>query len=265
MNIDVRQFIQDNYTEYLGDDSFLQPATQRTKNLWSKCKKLLQKEQENGGVLDIETSTFSGITNFKPGYIDKDNELIVGLQTDAPLKRIINPYGGTRMVQQSLNAYNSRVNGEMLEHFTEFRKTHNQGVFDVYTPEIRAARHNGLITGLPDSYGRGRIIGDYRRVALYGIDTLIKAKREDYAELKEINEYTIQLREELAEQVRALEKIKILAKRIFNELDHISGVCVNLNPNKTNLILGISFTFKNAIIFLPKQILIKNLNFVKKY
>ena len=211
--IDVRAFIQENYTEYLGDSSFLHPISVRTSKLWEKCKKLLKQEQENGGVLDIETSTFSGITNFAPGYIDKDNEVIVGLQTDAPLKRIINPYGGMRMVEQSLKAYDKTIDDELKANFNEFRKTHNQGVFDAYTPEIRAARHAGLITGLPDAYGRGRIIGDYRRVALYGIDTLIQEKQEDLRNLKgEMSNELIQLREEVAEQIRALQDIKTLAE-----------------------------------------------------
>ena len=211
--IDVRTFIQENYTEYLGDSSFLHPISVRTSRLWKKCKELLKQEQENGGVLDIETSTFSGITNFAPGYIDKDNEVIVGLQTDAPLKRIINPYGGMRMVEQSLKAYDKTIDDELKANFNEFRKTHNQGVFDAYTPEIRAARHAGLITGLPDAYGRGRIIGDYRRVALYGIDALIQEKQEDLKNLKgEMSNELIQLREEVAEQIRALQDIKTLAE-----------------------------------------------------
>lgn len=211
--IDVRTFIQENYTEYLGDSSFLHPISMRTSKLWKKCKELLKQEQENGGVLDIETSTFSGITNFEPGYIDKYNEVIVGLQTDAPLKRIINPYGGMRMVEQSLKAYNKTIDDGLKANFNEFRKTHNQGVFDAYTPEIRAARHAGLITGLPDAYGRGRIIGDYRRVALYGIDALIQEKQEDLKNLKgEMSNELIQLREEVAEQIRALQDIKTLAE-----------------------------------------------------
>ena len=211
--IDVRSFIQENYTEYTGDASFLAPISKKTQKLWDKCKELLKEEQENGGVLDVETSTFSGITNFKPGYIDQKNEVIVGLQTDAPLKRIMNPYGGMRMVEQSLKSYEKTINEDLKSHFNEFRKTHNQGVFDAYTPEIRAARHVGLITGLPDAYGRGRIIGDYRRVALYGIDALIQEKKEDLLNLKgEMTNEIIQLREEVSEQIRALEDIKKLAE-----------------------------------------------------
>lgn len=174
MIIDVNKFILDNYTEYTGDDSFLQPITERNKILWDKCQKLLAEERIAGGVLDIETNTFSGITAFEPGYIDKENELIVGFQTDAPLKRIINPYGGIRMVEKCLDAYGYNIDSDLLNNFKTFRKSHNDGVFDAYTPEIKKARHVGLITGLPDAYGRGRIIGDYRRVALYGIDALIE-------------------------------------------------------------------------------------------
>lgn len=181
--------------------------------MWNYCKELLKKEIENGGVLDIETSTFSGITNFEPGYIDKDNEVIIGLQSDAPLKRIINPYGGMRMVEQSLKAYNKTIDPDLKKYFNEFRKTHNQGVFDAYTPEIRLARHTGLLTGLPDAYGRGRIIGDYRRVALYGIDTLIEDKKNDLSYLTgQMLDEIIRLREEVSEQIKALEKIKILAQ-----------------------------------------------------
>ena len=214
MEINVKDFIQKNYTEYTGDESFLCGPTIRTLVLWEQCKELLKQEKENGGVLDIDTTTFSGINNFAPGYIDKHQELIVGLQTDAPLKRIINPYGGMRMVEASLKAYNRELDGDLKEHFNEFRKTHNQGVFDVYTPEMRLARHTGLLTGLPDAYGRGRIIGDYRRVALYGIDALIDEKRKDWEALTgEMLEDTIKLREEVAEQIRALKEIKLMAER----------------------------------------------------
>jgi formate C-acetyltransferase len=214
MEINVRDFIQKNYTEYTGDESFLCGPTIRTLVLWEQCKELLKQEKENDGVLDIDTTTFSGINNFAPGYIDKHQELIVGLQTDAPLKRIVNPYGGMRMVEASLKAYNRELDGDLKEHFNEFRKTHNQGVFDVYTPEMRLARHTGLLTGLPDAYGRDRIIGDYRRVALYGIDALIDEKRKDWEALTgEMLEDTIKLREEVAEQIRALKEIKLMAER----------------------------------------------------
>ena len=200
IEIDVNKFILENYTEYLGDDSFLQPITERNKNLWDKYKELLKEERIAGGVLDIETNTFSGITAFKPGYIDKENELIVGFQTDAPLKRIINPYGGIRMVEKCLDAYGFDIDTNLLNDFKMFRKTHNDGVFDAYTPEIKKARHVGLITGLPDAYGRGRIIGDYRRVALYGIDALIEQKQKQINKnlYKSTEDYVIRLREEVA-------------------------------------------------------------------
>lgn len=214
MNINVKDFIYNNYTEYLGDDSFLQPMTERNQKLWSQCKNLLEQEHKAGGVLDIETKVFSGINNFAPGYIDKDNELIVGFQTDAPLKRIINPYGGMRMVENSLKAYDYSIDEELKNHFNEFRKTHNQGVFDAYPDRVRKARHAGLITGLPDAYGRGRIIGDYRRVALYGINELVAYKKFDLQamENEEMSAEIVQLREEIAMQIKALLEMKELAK-----------------------------------------------------
>ena len=208
MKINVQKFIEENYTEYLGDSSFLTLPTKRTELLWNKCLDLLKKEKEAGGVLDIDTEHFSGINNFAPGYIQKDLEVIYGLQTDKPLKRIINPYGGFRMVEKSLKAYNYSLPDKLSKHFKEFRKTHNDGVFDAYTEEMKLARHNGLITGLPDSYGRGRIIGDYRRVALYGTDTLVKQKQED---LKLLPPHHIQLREEVTMQIKALKQIAELA------------------------------------------------------
>lgn len=211
--IDVRQFILDNYTEYTGDASFLQPLSNRNKLLWDKCQELLKAERDAGGVLDVETETFSGICNFKPGYIDKDLELIVGLQTDAPLKRIINPYGGTRMVEKCLEAYNYKLNSTELQKFKEFRKTHNEGVFDAYPKSVRLARHSGLITGLPDAYGRGRIIGDYRRVALYGTDYLIDCKKEDLDNLDiEMADSNIQIRENISMQIKALKQMAEMAK-----------------------------------------------------
>lgn len=208
--IDVESFILDNYTEYLGDESFLKGVTPRTKKVWSKCEELIKEELEKG-VLDIEVNILSGIDNFEVGYIDKDNEVIVGLQTDAPLKRIINPYGGFRMVKQELEAYGYKLNENVKKSFVEYRKTHNDGVFDAYTKEIRRARSSHLLTGLPDAYGRGRIIGDYRRIPLYGIDYLIEKKQEDLDSIVDINSNTIQLREEVSEQIRALEKIKSMA------------------------------------------------------
>lgn len=209
--INVYDFIVSNYTPYYGDESFLVGPTEKTEKIWKQCLELLEKERENNGLLDVDLTTFSGINNFKPGYIDKENEVIVGLQTDTPLKRMVNPYGGLRMAEKSLEQYNYSLPKEMKEKFHEYRKTHNEGVFDTYTPEIRAARHNGLLTGLPDAYGRGRIIGDYRRVALYGTDKLIQKKKEDYAELDSIIPIYIQLREEIAEQIKALKAMTEMA------------------------------------------------------
>ena len=210
-NIDVADFIKQNYKEYKGDDNFLAPISPKTKKVWEKCEKLLQKEAKVG-LLDVELNAVSGITSFKPGYIDKKNEVVVGLQTDKPLKRIVNLYGGTRMADKALEAYNKKLNSTLESHFKEFRKTHNDGVFDAYTPEIRRARKAGLLTGLPDAYGRGRIIGDYRRVALYGVDKLIEFKQKDYAKIDVSSEENIRLREEVAEQIKALNKLKEMAK-----------------------------------------------------
>ena len=213
--IDVRQFIQNNYTEYRGNADFLCTTSERNKKLWDKCLELLKQEREAGGVLDIETTKFSGINNFGPGYIDKDLELIVGFQSDAPLKRLMNPYGGMRMVKQSLDAYSRKMDEQLEKSFNEFRKTHNDGVFDTYPKNVRLARHTGLLTGLPDSYGRGRIVGDYRRVALYGIDKLIEEKKYTLENLPELQETMsvniIQIREEIAEQIKALKQIKEMA------------------------------------------------------
>lgn len=213
-NIDVSSFIDSNYTEYTGDDSFLETKSIKTGEVWARCEKLLAKERKVG-LLDVELNRISGINNFKPGYIDRKNEVIVGLQTDKPLKRIVNPFGGLRMVQNALKAYNLKMNPRLEKIFSdEIRKTHNDGVFDAYTPDIRKARSAGLITGLPDAYGRGRIIGDYRRVALYGIDRLIAEKENDLLKpqlLKIDSEEVIRLREEVHEQIRALDKIKQMA------------------------------------------------------
>jgi len=208
--IDVSSFIKDNYTEYLGDDSFLKGITKKTKSVWDRCLELFIEENKKG-VLDVELETVSGINNFKPGYINEEDDVVVGLQTDKPLKRIINPYGGMRMVKSSLEAYNLDLSEHYTRAFTEFRKTHNDGVYDAYTPSIRAARSSGLITGLPDSYGRGRIIGDYRRIALYGIDYLIEEKKKDLLNVTIINEENIRLREEINEQIKALGLIKDMA------------------------------------------------------
>jgi formate C-acetyltransferase len=210
-SIDVRDFIQNNYTLYDGDKSFLTGTTVKTDAVWGKAKELLIEELKKG-VLDVETKVVSGINNFKPGYIDKENEVIVGFQTDAPLKRIVNPFGGLRMAEQSLEAYGFQLDEEMGKHFRAYRKTHNDGVFDAYTPEMRAARSAGLLTGLPDAYGRGRIIGDYRRIALYGIDYLIAQKKSDLKQLKgAMLDELLRSREEVNEQIRALEAIKAMA------------------------------------------------------
>lgn len=210
-NIDVEDFIVNNYKEYRGDDSFLCGISKKTKKVWDKCEKLLAKEAKVG-LLDVETDAVSGINTFKPGYIDRQNEVIFGLQTDKPLKRIVNLYGGTRMAEKALAAYGKHLNPEIEKHFCEYRKTHNDGVFDVYTPEIRKARKAGLITGLPDAYGRGRIIGDYRRVALYGIDFLIEEKKKDWSKIDVSSEESIRLKEEVAEQIKALGQIKEMAQ-----------------------------------------------------
>ena len=212
-SIDVRSFIQKNWTPYLGDDAFLTGPTRRTKAVWKRCEELLLQELKNG-ILDVDTHRVSGIDNYAPGYIDKENEVIVGLQTDAPLKRIVNLYGGARMAKSALEQYGYQLDPEIEAHFTEYRKTHNEGVFDAYPERTRAARHAGLLTCLPDAYGRGRIIGDYRRVALYGVDRLIECKKRDLEELDgPMGEERIRLREEVSEQIRALGKVKDMASR----------------------------------------------------
>mgnify|MGYP005790354381 FL=1 len=208
--INVSDFIKNNYKEYKGNENFLKGITQKTDKVWSKCERLLKEELEKK-VLDIDVDNMSGINAFESGYIDKSNEVILGLQTDAPLKRIVNPYGGIRMVYQELDAYGYKLNKDVDKYFNLFRKTHNQGVFDAYTDEIKKARHNGLLTGLPDAYGRGRIIGDYRRIALYGIDYLVLKKQEDLKNIKVINEENIRLREEVSMQIKALNEIKEMA------------------------------------------------------
>lgn len=211
--INVRDFIQKNYTPYSGDNLFLCDATERTKKLWNHCKDLLSKEIERNGVLSIDSEKVSGITSYKPGYIEKDLEVIVGLQTEAPLERGVNPYGGIRMAKQACEAYGYTLNKEIEETFTKYRKTHNQGVFDAYTDDIKKARKYSIITGLPDAYGRGRIIGDYRRTALYGVDFLIEEKKKALKsdDLQFINEETIKLREEINEQIASLKELKDMA------------------------------------------------------
>lgn len=212
-SVNVRDFIQRNYTPYLGDDSFLAGATERTKQVWQKLCELFVLERERG-VLDVSQIP-SSITAHEPGYIDRDLELIVGLQTDAPLKRAIFPYGGWRMVETSLESYGFEVDPQVKEIFTKYRKTHNDGVFDVYTEEILKARRSHIVTGLPDAYGRGRIIGDYRRVALYGTDTLIEAKKAEKRSLEAFHatDDVLRDREELAEQIRALHELREMAAK----------------------------------------------------
>ena len=211
--INVRDFIQKNYTVYEGDDKFLAGPTENTKKVWEISSKLIVKEIKEG-ILGVDTDKVSGINNFEAGYIDKDHESIVGLQTDAPLKRMMNPYGGYRMVEQSLEAYGYEPNPEIAKYFPEFRKTHNQGVFHAYSDETKAARSSGLLTGLPDAYGRGRIIGDYRRIALYGIDKLIAEKKKDLKNARgAMLDDLIRQREELNEQIIALGEIKAMAAK----------------------------------------------------
>ena len=213
--IDVRGFIQNNYTPYTGDSSFLVGPTEKTKKLWNEVLELYKKERENGGVLDADCKTPSSINAYEAGYIDKDLEDIVGLQTDAPLKRAIMPNGGIRIVEKSAESYGFTVDPETEYIYHNLRKTHNDGVFDVYTPDIRAARSSHLITGLPDGYGRGRIIGDYRRVALYGVDALISEKKVEL-EILDTDEFTddvIRRREEIADQIKALEDLKKMAQK----------------------------------------------------
>ena len=212
-SVNVRDFIQSNYTPYEGDDSFLAGPTEATKTLWAQVMDLSKQEREAGGVLDMDTKIVSSITSHAAGYLNKDLEQIVGFQTDKPFKRSLQPYGGIRMAQNACHENGYEVDPEIVKSFTEYRKTHNQGVFDAYTPEMRAARKSGIITGLPDAYGRGRIIGDYRRVALYGTDWLIADKKEQLAtSLVRMTGDNIRLREELSEQIRALGELAKLGE-----------------------------------------------------
>lgn len=211
--IDVRDFIQKNYTPYLGDQSFLEGPTDDTKSLWNKVDEMIQ-EEVRSKTIKVDLERFSGIDNFAPGYIDKDKELIVGLQTDEPLKRIMNPYGGFRMVKNALEAYGMEMDPDLEQKFNEYRKTHNQGVFDAYTKEMRTVRSVGLLTGLPDAYGRGRIIGDYRRVPLYGVDYLKEMRIRDKENLTgPATDEVIRLREEFTDQIRALDAMKSMAAK----------------------------------------------------
>lgn len=223
-NIDVRDFVQKNYEAYYGDESFLAPATDRTKKLMEKVRDLFKKEQENGGVLDIDTDNVSSLLSYAPGYIDKENELIFGLQTDSPLKRGVNPFGGMRMARSACASYGYEISDKIEEYF-KYRTTHNDGVFRVYTDEMKAARHASILTGLPDAYGRGRIIGDYRRVALYGTAILKEFKLRDKKELgnKDMNEETIRLSEELYRQIVFLDMLAEMAKEHGFDISRPAG------------------------------------------
>ncbi len=211
--VDVRDFIQNNYKPYNGDESFLEGPTESTNTLWKKLQKLQKEERAKGGVLDMETEVVSSLTAYGPGYLDKDLEKVVGLQTDKPLKRAFMPYGGIRMSEEACETYGYKPSEKLHEIFTKYHKTHNDAVFSAYTPEMRLARRNKIVTGLPDTYGRGRIVGDYRRVALYGIDYLIEQKQKDFAYCGDgtMSDDVIRQREELAEQIKALKEMKIMA------------------------------------------------------
>lgn len=211
--VDVRDFIQNNYKPYNGDESFLEGPTESTNTLWEKLQKLQKEERAKGGVLDMETEVVSSLTAYGPGYLDKDLEKVVGLQTDKPLKRAFMPYGGIRMSEEACETYGYKPSEKLHEIFTKYHKTHNDAVFSAYTPEMRLARRNKIVTGLPDTYGRGRIVGDYRRVALYGIDYLIEQKQKDFAYCGDgtMSDNVIRQREELAEQIKALKEMKIMA------------------------------------------------------
>lgn len=211
--VDVRDFIQNNYKPYKGDESFLEGPTESTNTLWEKLQKLQKEERAKGGVLDMETEVVSSLTAYGPGYLDKDLEKVVGLQTDKPLKRAFMPYGGIRMSEEACETYGYKPSEKLHEIFTKYHKTHNDAVFSAYTPEMRLARRNKIVTGLPDTYGRGRIVGDYRRVALYGIDYLIEQKQKDFAYCGDgtMSDDVIRQREELAEQIKALKEMKVMA------------------------------------------------------
>ncbi len=211
--VDVRDFIQNNYKPYDGDESFLEGPTESTNTLWGKLQKLQKEERAKGGVLDMETEVVSSLTAYGPGYLDKDLEKVVGLQTDKPLKRAFMPYGGIRMSEEACETYGYKPSEKLHEIFTKYHKTHNDAVFSAYTPEMRLARRNKIVTGLPDTYGRGRIVGDYRRVALYGIDYLIEQKQKDFAYCGDgtMSDDVIRQREELAEQIKALKEMKVMA------------------------------------------------------
>lgn len=238
-DVDVRDFVQNNYTPYDGDDSFLEPPTEATSKLWDLLQGLQKEERAKGGVLDMETEIVSGITAYKAAYMGegtKDLEKVVGLQTDKPLKRAFMPFGGIKMAEQACETYGYKPNPKFHKIFTEYHKTHNQGVYDAYTPEMRLARKNKIITGLPDTYGRGRIVGDYRRVALYGIDFLIAKKKEDMAHCGcgMMTDEIIRQREEITDQIRALMQMKEMAadydevmERFDKMMDWLAGLYVN--------------------------------------
>ena len=241
--INVRDFIQKNYTPYEGDESFLAGTTEKTKKLWDEVLELYKKEKESeGGVLDIDTKTISTVNSHEAGYIDKDLEEIVGLQTDSPLKRAIMPFGGIKIVEKSCSAYGREVDPEVDKIFHTVRKTHNDGVFSVYTPDIRAARSSHLITGLPDGYGRGRIIGDYRRVALYGVDALIEEKKQelDVLNVDCFTEQIIREREEISEQISALNALKEMAAKYGFDISMPAG-------NAKEAVQGLYFGYLGAI------------------
>lgn len=221
--VNVRNFIQKNYTPYEGDSSFLSPISPKTQKVWEKAEALIIEEVKKG-IIDVETKVVSGIDNFTPGYIDQENEVIVGLQTDAPLKRIVNPYGGMRMATSALEQFGYQLDPEVEKHFHMYRKTHNEGVFDAYPERTRLARSAGLLTGLPDAYGRGRIVGDYRRVPLYGTDFLIEQKEEDLKQLDgPMTDERIRLREEVRMQIRALEEMQKMATRYGCDISRPAG------------------------------------------
>ena len=230
-SINVRDFIVRNVTPYSGDEKFLAPASQRTKAVWAKLQPYFADERKKG-VLAVDAKNPSTLLAHEAGYIDRDNEIIVGLQTDQPFKRAIFPYGGLRMVESGLKAAGFEPDAKVHEAFTKYRKSHNDGVFDAYTPEIMNCRRSGIITGLPDSYGRGRIIGDYRRVALYGTDRLLEVKRQERAQIDDMwpTDEIIRMREELAEQVRALQDLASMAKLYGRDITQPAMKCAGGVP-----------------------------------
>lgn len=242
--IDVADFIKCNVTPYSGDECFLSGASETTKKLMKKVNKLLQTERDKGGVLDVDTDTVSSLTHYKPGYIDKALEIIVGLQTDAPLKRGVNPFGGIRMAKAACEAYGYQLSPEVEQHF-EFRTTHNDGVFRVYTDEMKSVRHAGILTGLPDAYGRGRIIGDYRRVALYGVDRLIEAKKYDKKHIFDngVNAESIQLAEEVYRQIDFLVKLKEMA----------ASYGIDISAPATNCVEAVQWTYFGYLAAIKEQ------------